>query len=188
MSASLGATETGREKRPVFVKVWDPVVRLFHWSLVLSFAVAMVTAEEWDTVHEYAGYAVAALVGLRIVWGFVGTRHARFADFVYRPSEVVRYVKDTLALRARRYLGHNPAGGAMIVVLLLCLVGVSATGILLGADTYKGLKWLEEVHEVLGNLCIGLVVLHIGGVVFSSFEHGENLVRSMVDGLKRSDY
>ncbi|MCP5082974.1 MAG: cytochrome b [Alphaproteobacteria bacterium] len=187
MSASLGATQTGRASRPVFVKVWDPFVRLFHWSLVLSFAFAWISADEWDLVHEYAGYIVAGLIGSRLIWGLIGTRHARFSNFVYRPSVVLRYLKDSLLLNAKRYLGHNPAGGAMILALLLSLIAVSATGIMMTSVALGTAEWIEELHEVAADLTLGLVVLHMAGVMFSSLKHRENLVRSMFTGLKRAD-
>lgn len=186
MSASLGATEAGRETRPAFVRVWDPFVRLLHWWLALSFAIAWISADEWDLVHEYAGYVVAALVGLRIAWGLIGTRHARFSDFVYSPPAVFAYLRDSFLLKARRYLGHNPAGGAMVLALLLSLTAVSATGIMMTTDAFWTAEWVEEVHEAAANLTLGLVVLHVAGVIFSSLEHGENLVKSMLTGMKRA--
>lgn len=187
MRASLGSTEVGRETRPAFVKVWDPFVRLFHWSLVLFFVVAMVSADEWDLVHEYVGYFVASLIGSRIIWGVIGTRHARFSDFIYSPSAVFRYLKDSLKLKARRYIGHNPAGGAMVLALLLSITAVSATGIMMTTEAYWSAEWVEDVHEVAANLTLGLVILHVAGVVFSSVEHKENLIRSMFSGKKRAD-
>lgn len=187
MTVSHEATETGRATRPASIKVWDPFVRLFHWSLVSFFTIAWITADEWDRIHEIMGYAVAVLVGLRIIWSIVGTRHARFSDFIYRPSTVIGYLKDSLHMKARRYLGHNPAGGTMVVVLLLCLVAVSATGFMLTMDAYWMVEWVEELHEAAANLTLALVVVHVGGVIFSSVEHKENLVRSMITGLKRRD-
>ena len=187
MRASLGSTEAGRVSRPAFVKVWDPFVRLFHWSLVLFFVIAVISADEWERVHEYSGYIVAGLVGVRIVWGVIGTRHARFSDFVYRPSVVMSYLKSTLHARAPRYLGHNPAAGMMVLALLLSLVFVSATGVMMTMDAFWAAEWVEDLHETAANVTIGLVVLHIGGVVFSSVEHKENLIRSMITGLKRAD-
>lgn len=184
MTVSCEATDVGRTTRPASIKVWDPFVRLFHWSLVSFFTIAWITADEWDRIHEIMGYAVAALVGLRIIWGMVGSRHARFSDFIYRPSTVIGYLKDSLRVKARRYLGHNPAGGTMVVVLLLSLVAVSATGFML---TYWTAEWVEDLHEAVANLTVGLVVVHVGGVIFSSVKHRENLVRSMITGLKRRD-
>jgi cytochrome b len=180
------------------VKVWDPLVRVFHWSLVLFFFTAYLTAEELDTVHAWSGYAVLGLVAFRLVWGLIGTRHARFTDFVRSPSAVIAYLKDLIAFRARRYIGHNPAGGLMIVALLISLVITGITGLMvygahdqagplaasmagIGHDTGEG---LEEVHEFFGNFTLFLVALHILGVVVSGKLHGENLVRAMITGRK----
>lgn len=119
------------------------------------------------------------------MWGFIGTRHARFSDFVYRPSEVASHLADSLRLRAKRYLGHNPAGGAMVIALICVLTATAGTGILMENEVFGDAHWLEEVHEVLAQLALLLVGLHIAGVVLTSLEHGENLVRAMVTGRKR---
>lgn len=185
MDLAAAGTDTGRDSRPETVRVWDPFVRLFHWSLVAAFVFAYATADEWDAAHEVAGYAVAGLVAARVVWGLIGTRHARFSDFVYRPGTVLAYLKDSVLLRARRHLGHNPAGGAMVIALLVMLGLVTGTGHLMTSDAFWGVKWLEEVHEIAVNLTLGLVALHVAGVLFASLEHGENLVRSMITGRKR---
>lgn len=113
------------------VKVWDPLVRIFHWSLVATFIIAWLTADEESRLHELAGYAVIGLVLVRIVWGFIGTRYARFSDFVYRPSTVVAYARDLLLGRSRRYPGHNPLGGVMILALLAALLATGVTGLAL---------------------------------------------------------
>ena len=187
MAVTDNLTEAGRSVRPAFIKVWDPFVRIFHWLLVSFFVIAWITADEWDRIHEFAGYAIAVLVALRFVWGLVGTRHARFLDFVYRPSAVIGYVKDSLLQRAKRYLGHNPAGGAMVLALLLSLTIAAGTGVMTTLDAFWGLEWAEELHEGSANLMLGLVILHLAGVSLASFQHRENLVRSMVTGLKRRD-
>jgi cytochrome b len=116
------------------VKVWDPLVRVLHWTLVAAFTVAFVTGEEVESVHEWAGYVVLAVVGVRLLWGVIGTRHARFGDFVFRPSVVLGYARDVLKGGAKRYLGHNPLGGAMIVALLVSLFATGATGLALESD------------------------------------------------------
>lgn len=170
---------------PVSVRVWDPFVRVFHWSLVGLVAAAFLTGDEATRAHELIGFAVAALVAARIVWGFVGGRHARFADFVRPPGVVLRHLVDTMRLRAPRVLGHNPAGGAMILALLSTLIAVSATGFMMTTDAFWGEEWVEDLHAVLVYGLIGLVVLHVTGVVVAGIEHGENLVRAMITGRKR---
>jgi cytochrome b len=165
------------------VRIWDPLVRVFHWSLVASFAVAWLSAEEWDDLHLWAGYAAAALVGFRLLWGIVGTRYARFGQFVRAPRAMLGYLRDIATGREARYLGHNPAGAAMIVALLLGLAGVSVTG---WALTAGAAHWVEEVHGALSSLLLVLVGLHIAGVVLASVRHRENLVRAMFTGRKRA--
>lgn len=115
------------------VKVWDPLVRLFHWSLVIAFVTAYITGDELEDVHVLAGYFISGLVVFRLIWGFVGTKHARFSDFVFRPPTVIAYLKDMLAFRAKRYIGHNPAGGAMVIALLLSLSMATLSGMKLYA-------------------------------------------------------
>ena len=161
------------------------MVRIFHWSLVGGFAVAYVTADEWDKAHELVGYIIAGLIAFRLFWGLVGSRHARFSDFLYRPSTIVAFIKDSLAMKGKRYVGHNPAGGAMVVALLLAIVGIAATGYMMTLDMFWGAEWVEDAHEILVNGTLLLIILHVVGVILASFEHKENLVRSMITGLKR---
>ncbi|MBN8450083.1 MAG: cytochrome b/b6 domain-containing protein [Candidatus Accumulibacter sp.] len=194
------------------VPVWDPLVRLFHWTLFVSFCAAWFTegelfedlqdrlSGEWlQLVHIWAGYTIAGLLVFRVLWGFVGPRYARFSDFVYRPGIVLAYVRDVLTLRARRTLGHNPAGGAMIVALLLGLTATVVTGLALyGADKGLGplaamlaessdaaIDTIKEAHEVATNFTLLLVAGHLLGVVWETLLHRENLVRAMITGRKR---
>lgn len=183
------------------VKVWDPFVRIFHWTLVLSFFIAYITEEDFLTIHSFAGYTVITLLILRIVWGVIGTRHARFSDFTYSPQTIKAFIKDTLNLRAKRYLGHNPAGGAMILLMIISLLITTLTGIavygieeqagpLASWFTQKDSLWgdiFEEVHEFFANFTLLLVFIHVAGVIVESFIHKENLVQSMIDGNKRSN-
>lgn len=185
MSTINETIEAGGAKPPATVKVWDPFVRVFHWSLATLFVVAYLTGDEIEKVHIAAGYTIAGLVGLRIVWGFIGPAHARFANFVRSPRDVLTYLRDVALLRAPRYIGHNPAGGAMIVALLVMLIGTCTTGFMLTTDTFWGANWAEEVHEVFANLTVALIVFHVLGVLIASFEHRENLVKSMITGRKR---
>ena len=172
---------------PSTVKVWDPFVRIFHWSLVALFAVAFVTGDEVARLHIWAGYAIAALVALRFIWGVFGPRYARFATFVTGPSGVLTYLKQSTRLEAPRHLGHHPAGGAMILALLLLLVGVSVTGFALTTAAFSRSEFMEDIHEVLANITLALVVLHVLGVIVASLAHGENLVSAMITGRKRAD-
>jgi cytochrome b len=181
------------------VRVWDPLVRIFHWSLVGGFATAFIVEDDLLGVHVWAGYLVLALIAVRLVWGIVGTRHARFTDFVRGPRQVLGYLRESLRLAAPRHLGHNPLGGAMVVALL-ALVGLTGlTGMALyGAQELSGPlaglmsgtspavgAGLEETHEVLANLTLLFIAAHVAGVLFSSFAHRENLIASMLTGRKR---
>ncbi len=212
------------------VRVWDLFVRVCHWTVVLCFAVAYIVGDEILALHVWAGYVVGVLAVLRVLWGFVGPRHARFSDFVFPPATVFGYLRDLLRLRAPRYIGHSPAGGAMVVALLVGLLAITYTGLvtyavrnnagplagIVTADAAApagpsqvfiasaraddeatsaqraarrnrpGRNW-REAHELLANLVLVLVGLHIAGVLWSSFAHHENLVRAMVTGRKRAD-
>jgi cytochrome b len=168
------------------VRVWDPFVRTFHWSLVSLFALAFVTGDEIEWLHIRIGYAIAALVALRIIWGFVGPRHARFTDFVRSPREIAAYLRQAVRSKAPRHLGHNPAGGAMVVALLAMIIGIAATGFTMTTDAFWGSEWVEDLHKGFVYATIGLIVLHVAGVVFSGLEHGENLVKAMITGRKRA--
>jgi cytochrome b len=164
--------------------VWDAPVRVFHWLMVLSFAGAYLTAESerWRLVHVTLGYTMAGLVGFRIVWGLVGTRHARFASFVRGPAAVARYVRAMLDGRPQHYAGHNPAGALAIVALLGLALVVTASG----WATYNELggEWLEEAHEMAANLMLAVVGVHIAGVLLGTWMHHENLIGAMVTGRK----
>jgi cytochrome b len=185
-----------RNDRSSRVYVWDPFVRLFHWALVVAFTVAYLTEDDFLKVHVWAGYLVGGLVVARIVWGFVGPAHARFADFIYSPAETLRYVRDLLLLRAERHLGHSPGGGAMVLLLLVLLAATVTTGLvvyggeqqagpLAGLFTKDTGESVEEVHELLANITLALILAHIAAVVLASFVLRENLVRAMVTGYKR---
>ena len=167
------------------VRVWDPLVRIFHWTLVASFVIAWLTGDDWMTVHHWAGYAAAALVVFRIVWGFSGSTYARFGQFVRSPAVVLGFLRDMLKRKEPRYIGHNPAGGIMIIALIAAMLFTSVSGWMMTLDAYWGEEWIEEVHEVLANFMLGMVILHVAGVLWASYAHHENLVRSMIVGTKQ---
>lgn len=173
-------------EQPLRVGVWDPFVRIFHWGLVASVLTAWLVGDHWKALHLAAGYTAAALIAFRIVWGVLGTPYARFRQFVRSPAAVLAYFRDILAGREARYIGHNPAGGAMIVVLLALISGVCFTGWLLTTDAFWGTVTMEIVHETLTNIALACVAVHVCGVVFSSLRHRENLVASMLTGRKRA--
>jgi cytochrome b len=179
--------EAGGATPPATIPVWDRFVRFFHWSLVLLFILAYATGDEVERIHVAAGYGIAALLALRIVWGFIGPQHARFGSFVKSPREVVAFMRDMSRFRARRYIGHNPAGAAMVLALLLALAATVVTGVMMTTDAFWGAQWVEDLHGILANVTVGLVLLHVAGVLFASFEHGENLVAAMVTGRKRAE-
>ena len=184
-SVQPGSVEAGAAHAAPAVRVWDIVVRVFHWSLVAGIAIAWISADEWDGLHEWTGYVIAGLVGLRLLWGLVGSRHARFASFIRGPAAVRRYLGDMLRGRERRHLGHNPAGAAMIVALLGTIAGICLTGWMQTTDAFWGVGWVEGLHETLANLLLVLVGLHVLGVLYASLRHGENLARAMLTGRKR---
>lgn len=169
--------------RPTIV-VWPALVRIFHWSLVASFAVAWLTGDEWMSIHEWAGYAAAALVAFRLAYGFFGPHYARFAQFVRSPAETMTYAGQVLHNREPRYIGHNPFGALMVLALLGAISATALSGWLQTTDTYWGVEWVEEVHEICANGMLVLVALHVGGVVLSSARQRENLVRAMFSGRK----
>ena len=179
-----GMTQIGAPAQAT-IRVWDPIVRLFHWGLVASFAVAWISADEWQDLHEVAGYVAGGLIAVRLIWGLVGTRYARFWQFVRSPATVVGYLGDMLKGREARYIGHNPAGGAMVLALIGCMAVLVATGWMGTLDAFWGVEWVEEVHETFANLLLALVALHVLGVVWASLKHGESLVRAMITGRKK---
>jgi len=194
------------------VKVWDIAIRIFHWSLVVFFTIAYLTEDDLETIHVYAGYAVIGLILFRLVYGFIGTRYARFWDFIYSPAKTFAYFRSILSGTPKHYLGHNPLGGWMVVFLLVSISLTSWTGLELYATEGKGPlatniefiqtaradddhrgehgnesaahEFWEDIHEVFANLTLLLVFLHVGGVIFSSMVHRENLVRAMITGYK----
>ncbi len=168
-----------------WVLVWDWVVRAFHWSLVASFTIAYLSRHSSEDIHHVAGYAAAGLVVLRLVWGVIGTRHARFTHFVRHPRTVWGYLADILSGREARHLGHNPAGGAMILALMAGMVMTALTGWLMTTDAYFGVAWVGLAHSVFAHGMVILIGLHLAGVALASVRHRENLVRAMVTGRKR---
>ncbi len=166
------------------VLVWDLPVRVCHWLLALSFAGAFLTAESerLRDVHVMLGYTMLGLIAFRLLWGLIGTRYARFASFAFGPRAVLDYLKSIFTRSPQHYVGHNPAGSWAIYLLLGLSVLAGGTGYATYNDI--GGHAMEEVHEALANGLLGVVMVHIAGVLASSLLHGENLVRSMITGYK----
>ena len=183
---------------PAEVKVWDFWVRLFHWLLVLLVITLFVTGKvggNWLEWHKLAGYAVLGLVLFRIVWGLVGSHHARFAHFVRGPDTVLRYMRGLLRGETGRSLGHNPVG-ALSVLAMLSVVAVQAvTGLFANDDVmlegpYASMvskelsDLLTRIHKINANVLIALVTLHLLAIAYYFFVKKENMVRAMVTGKK----
>ena len=168
------------------VKVWDLLVRAGHWTLVIGIVATWLTRGQW---HEWLGYSVLAVVMLRIVWGLLArgeSRYARFTQFVRSPMATLGYGKQILAGHEPRHIGHNPLGGWMIVTLLATIIGICVTGWLYTTEKFWGVGWVENLHEGLTYGLMVLLALHIGGVIFSSWQHRENLLAAMLHGRKRA--
>lgn len=166
------------------VRVWDMFVRLFHWSLVLSFAVAWFTSHSSDTIHHWAGYAAAALILMRLAWGILGTRYARFTQFIRSPGTVLAYLKAIVTGSEARYIGHNPAGGAMVLTLMAAMAATALSGWMMTTDAFWGVEWVGKLHDLVAHGLLALIGVHIGGVILASLRHRENLVVAMLTGKK----
>lgn len=166
-------------------RVWDPFLRCAHWTLVLTVAGAWFTQEGWGRWHEWLGYAALAVVISRITWGWIGPPYARFGHFIQSPAATLRYARQVIQHAEPRYVGHNPLGACMIVLLLLWVILVSATGWIYTTDAFWGVEWVEKMHGALSDLLIALVALHLAGVIFTSWRQRENLVGAMLHGAKR---
>jgi len=167
------------------INVWDPVVRIIHWTVVLGVFANLTLLRESNDVHEIVGYVVFGSVICRIVWGLFANGHARFSSFAPTPRKVLNYLRAMSEHREPRYIGHNPAGSLMMFGLIFLLLLISVTGWMMSLDQFWGVKWVEDVHESVANLIIGAVVLHVAAAIYVSFKHHENLPLSMITGRKR---
>jgi cytochrome b len=188
MSASLTRTEAPQpvaRREQETVRVWDPLVRIFHWTVAVGVLINYFLLEGGKAPHRYVGYAVAAALAIRVVWGFVGSVHARFSDFVAPPRVALSHLRAVVAGRDRRYMGHNPAGAAMIVALMILLAVTSLTGWMQGLDAFWGVEWVQETHKICAILIIAMAAAHVLAAIAESLAHRENLVLSMITGRKR---
>lgn len=177
--------ESPQKDATVRILVWDWPVRIFHWSLAASFAGAWLTAESERLAlwHMSFGFTVMGLVLFRLLWGVAGTRYARFSSFVTGPGRVLRYLRSLVSGRPEHSVGHNPAGGVAVLLLLGLGLATAATGALYWQEI--GGEAFEEVHEALATAMLAVVGVHVAGVLLSSLLHHENLVGAMLTGFKR---
>ena len=167
------------------IPVWDPFVRVFHWSLVLCIGIAWLRSDDAQTLHTVVGYMAGSLVLFRVIWGLVGSKYARFSQFVRSPRIVIRYLKSIVSHREVRYLGHNPAGGAMIITLILAVSVTCISGWMLTTDAFWGVLWVQKVHGFAAKSILLMVLFHVIGVLVASIRHRENLALAMLSGHKR---
>lgn len=168
------------------IKIWDLFVRIFHWSVVLIFMLDFWLIEDdgsWS-LHRILGYTLAGLVVMRIIWGFIGPHTARFASFFPTPQRVKNHLNDLKQRTVDPREGHNPMGGAMVILLLTMLIVITFSGWMQTWDMFWGEEWLEEVHEISANITMFLVTLHVAAVIIMTKVTGIPLLRTMLTGKR----
>jgi cytochrome b len=176
----MSASALAESSRPV----WDLFVRVFHWTLVSCVLLNQFVLEEGDPPHEWAGYLAAALVAARIVWGFIGSRHARFSDFFPTPARLREHLQAMRSGRPQHHWGHNPVGALMMFLLMALVIALGMTGWMQGTDAYFGEEWLQELHEVLAHALIVAAGLHAASAIVMGRIERTRLVKAMVTGVK----
>ncbi len=166
-------------------QVWDPFVRLFHWSLVSCVLLNQCVLDDGETAHRWTGYAAVLLVLARVVWGFVGSRHARFADFFPTPARLRCHLQALWRRQHPVHTGHNPLGALMMLALMAAVLALGFTGWLQGTDAYWGDEGLQELHAALANALLWAAGLHAAAAIVMGRLERVNLVRAMVTGIKR---
>lgn len=166
------------------IKVWDPLVRMFHWALVGTFAANALIVDDESKLHLWIGYTIVALVAVRIVWGFVGSRYARFSSFPPSLSDSVGQVADIATGRPRAHMGHTPLGALMIYNMLFALLLIGLSGYLMTTDAFWGVEWPETLHEVAVTWAEVSILVHVAGVIFETRRTRINLPRAMLTGYK----
>ncbi|WP_280546982.1 cytochrome b/b6 domain-containing protein [Halomonas sp. 11-S5] len=181
---------TGNASSPR-VRVWDPLVRVIHWSLVAGFLANYFLTETGETWHQWIGYGVVALIGVRILWGFVGPWSARWASFWPTRRRLRASLRqppkgnvDTAS--SSPGITHTPLGAVMMLTLLALLLGLGATGYMMEeTDLFWGVEWVEEAHELMANAILVLIPLHVLGALLESRKRGDNLIAGMLHGYHR---
>ncbi|PKH01988.1 cytochrome B [Psychromonas sp. MB-3u-54] len=164
--------------------IWDPLIRFFHWTVAAMFLLNFLVFEEGDTNHRWAGYYILAALAIRILWGFVGSKNARFKNFLPTPSGIKHHLHLLKSKQFEVSKGHNPIGGLMVFALLFCLLSSGISGWMMGLDAFWGEDWLEEIHELIANTTMMLVVFHVSAVVLFSKFGPVNLIKQMITGQR----
>lgn len=165
-------------------RVWDPLVRVFHWSLVACVLLNLFVVDDGEDLHQWLGYAAAALVGVRVVWGFIGPRHARFADFFPTPRRVAQHLHALWRGAPEHHWGHNPLGALMVLGLMAMVLALGLTGWMQSLDAFWGVEWLQDLHEGLGEWLMPMVGLHAAAALVMGRIERTRLVKAMVTGVK----
>ena len=166
-------------------RVWDPFVRIFHWSLVSAVLLNLFVVEEGESLHQWIGYAACALVLARVVWGFIGSKHARFSDFFPTPARIKLHVKSILAGQRVVHDGHNPLGALMMLILMALVLALGVTGFLQTTDHFWGEEWLQDIHDGLGNALMALAALHAAAALIMGRIERTRLIKAMFTGVKQ---
>jgi cytochrome b len=183
------------------IRVWDPLVRLFHWLLVACFLIAYVVEDDMLNLHVLAGSIIFGLIVFRLIWGIMGTEHSRFTDFICSFKHIIQHLRDLVRLRPAHHMGHTPGGGVMIFLLLLGLLLLTLSGIMLytmegvllpfagfmtGVDLDTTIL-IEHIHGWVADLLVFFVVFHVAGVLLESLLQKQNLIRTMITGYKKEN-
>lgn len=166
------------------IAVWDPLVRLIHWSLALTILLNGAFVEEESKAHEWIGYIALGLVGLRLIWAVVGPKNARFSAFPPSPARAIRYLRGILAGDQKIHLSHNPVGALMVYNIWISVITIGVTGYMMTTISFFGVDWVEEAHEAVFSWLLVSIALHVAGVAFDTWRSGVNLVRAMINGRK----
>jgi cytochrome b len=164
--------------------VWDCFIRVFHWSLVSCVLLDYFVIDDGETLHQWFGYAACLLVLARIVWGFVGSKYARFSDFFPTPTRIIKHLRHMIYGEQDMHLGHNPLGAMMMFALITLVLALGVTGFMQSLDAYWGVEWLMDLHNTLANILIALAVMHVIAAMAMSFIERTNLIKAMITGVK----
>lgn len=166
------------------VTVWDRFIRIFHWSLAACVLTNFFVIDDGEPLHRWVGYTACALVLARVVWGFIGPRHARFSDFFPTPARILRHLADLFSGATDHHDGHNPVGALVMLTMLAVVLSLGLTGFLQTTDAFWGAEWLQELHEMLASTLIVFAGIHAAAAVVMSHLERTNLIAAMITGVK----